>query len=189
MWNFYFVGKLLDCFFYFFSCMFDSCICESPDNCDYLCNSISAYVQACNSRKVPIKWRTETLCRKENIWPNIWIKKYLLIQNLSFVNCSVKNQHHYSSPISILFFMIVALQCDDKSPSYNPCISTCPPPTCDNMPIYLGLTSMCSEDICVEGNICTEILCNSLSFLQAKCLIETNISRVRTSRLPRRGNP
>lgn len=43
------------------------------------------------------------------------------------------------------------MQCDERCAQYNPCISTCPIETCDNMLIQNQLNTMCERDVCMEG--------------------------------------
>lgn len=49
---------------YFERCVFDTCACDQGGDCDCLCTALAAYVQECNTKGVPIKWRTPDLCRK-----------------------------------------------------------------------------------------------------------------------------
>lgn len=45
-------------------CIFDACACDQGGDCECLCTALAAYAQECNSKGVPIKWRTQELCRK-----------------------------------------------------------------------------------------------------------------------------
>jgi hypothetical protein len=46
--------------------MFDTCGCDLGGDCECLCTAIATYAQECNIHGVPIKWRTQDLCRKFN---------------------------------------------------------------------------------------------------------------------------
>lgn len=50
--------------YYFEKCVFDSCACDQGGDCECLCTAIAAYAQACNNRGIPIKWRSQQMCRK-----------------------------------------------------------------------------------------------------------------------------
>lgn len=56
-------GKL-----FFFSlgnrCVLDSCGCDMGGDCECLCTSFAEYAHECNSRGIPIKWRSQELCRR-----------------------------------------------------------------------------------------------------------------------------
>ena len=43
------------------------------------------------------------------------------------------------------------MQCDTECSQYSPCVSACPPKTCENRYIYEDITGMCADDTCVEG--------------------------------------
>ena len=49
---------------YFTNCVYDSCGCDSGGDCECMCTAIALYAQMCNERGVPIKWRSQDLCRK-----------------------------------------------------------------------------------------------------------------------------
>lgn len=49
---------------YYAKCVYDSCACDSGGDCECLCSAISAYAKECTAHGVPIKWRTNDLCRK-----------------------------------------------------------------------------------------------------------------------------
>ncbi|CAG2067595.1 unnamed protein product, partial [Timema podura] len=48
---------------YLSRCIFDSCACDMGGDCECLCTAIAAYAQECNIRGVPIRWRSQKLCR------------------------------------------------------------------------------------------------------------------------------
>lgn len=48
-------------------------------------------------------------------------------------------------------FIFVAIQCDEPGSVYSPCVSTCPPKSCDNQFQQGALYQTCSEETCVEG--------------------------------------
>lgn len=43
------------------------------------------------------------------------------------------------------------MQCDPECSSYSPCISTCPPDSCDNMMDQMKQQRLCNSETCVEG--------------------------------------
>ncbi|XP_056642321.1 hemocytin [Diorhabda sublineata] len=43
------------------------------------------------------------------------------------------------------------MQCDERCTNYNPCISTCPEETCDNLLTNKKYSKTCAEDSCIEG--------------------------------------
>ncbi|XP_037075331.1 hemocytin-like [Pollicipes pollicipes] len=43
------------------------------------------------------------------------------------------------------------MQCDATCSTYDPCLSACPPKTCENRYIYEEIVTVCAEDTCVEG--------------------------------------
>lgn len=45
-------------------CIFDTCACDQGGDCECLCTALAAYAQECNNHGVPIKWRSQKLCRK-----------------------------------------------------------------------------------------------------------------------------
>lgn len=49
---------------FFDRCIFDACACDQGGDCECLCTALAAYAQECNNRGVPIKWRSQDLCRK-----------------------------------------------------------------------------------------------------------------------------
>lgn len=52
-------------------CLFDACGCDQGGDCECLCTALAAYAQECNNRGVPIHWRSQELCRKYFITPNL----------------------------------------------------------------------------------------------------------------------
>lgn len=46
------------------ACYFDSCACDSGGDCECLCTAIASYAHECGKHGVPIKWRTQELCRE-----------------------------------------------------------------------------------------------------------------------------
>jgi von Willebrand factor len=49
---------------YLEKCVFDACACDQGGDCECLCTALAAYAQECTTRGVPIKWRSQKLCRK-----------------------------------------------------------------------------------------------------------------------------
>ncbi|CAK1581500.1 unnamed protein product [Parnassius mnemosyne] len=43
------------------------------------------------------------------------------------------------------------MQCDGECSNYNPCMSACPPETCDNTLDYAEVKTVCEKETCVEG--------------------------------------
>lgn len=43
------------------------------------------------------------------------------------------------------------MQCDPTCSNYHPCISACPPDTCENLMHPLKSERLCNGDVCVEG--------------------------------------
>lgn len=43
------------------------------------------------------------------------------------------------------------MQCDPTCSNYHPCISACPPDTCENLMHPLKSERLCNDDVCVEG--------------------------------------
>ncbi|KAL1513261.1 hypothetical protein ABEB36_002690 [Hypothenemus hampei] len=99
---------------FFERCVFDTCACDQGDDCQCLCTALAAYAQECNSRGVPVKWRSPELC---------------------------------------------PMQCKEGCQQYQPCISTCPLETCDNLLTNSKLSKSCHEDACIEG--CAPKPCSS----------------------------
>lgn len=46
------------------ACYRDACACDSGGDCECLCTAIASYGHECCKHSVPIKWRTQELCRK-----------------------------------------------------------------------------------------------------------------------------
>ncbi|XP_014665852.1 PREDICTED: hemocytin-like [Priapulus caudatus] len=55
-------------------CVFDSCACDTGGDCECLCTAIAAYARACSVAGLPIKWRTQELCRRRLFCQNRKIK-------------------------------------------------------------------------------------------------------------------
>lgn len=49
---------------YYEKCLFDTCACDQGGDCECLCTALAAYAQECNTKGVPIRWRSQELCRK-----------------------------------------------------------------------------------------------------------------------------
>ena len=62
-----------------------------------------------------------------------------------------------------------ALQCEAGS-SYQPCVSTCPLPTCDNWANYNKVSLACREEPCVEG--CAPDTCRQGEVHQSRDVLE-----------------
>lgn len=45
-------------------CERDTCACGLGGDCECLCTALAAYAHECASRGVPVKWRTQDLCRE-----------------------------------------------------------------------------------------------------------------------------
>ena len=45
-------------------CVFDTCACDQGGDCGCLCTAIAAYAHSCSMKGLPIKWRTQELCRE-----------------------------------------------------------------------------------------------------------------------------
>ncbi|KAI5641726.1 f5/8 type C domain-containing protein [Phthorimaea operculella] len=43
------------------------------------------------------------------------------------------------------------MQCDEECSNYDPCLSSCPLETCDNVVDYPEIKAICDQDTCVEG--------------------------------------
>ncbi|XP_066254573.1 hemocytin [Euwallacea similis] len=55
------------------------------------------------------------------------------------------------APVKWRSQMRCPMQCDQRCAEYQPCISTCPHETCDNLMVNDKLSKSCSEDACIEG--------------------------------------
>ncbi|KRT80045.1 hypothetical protein AMK59_6836, partial [Oryctes borbonicus] len=118
---------------YYENCLFDTCACDQGGDCECLCTALAAYAQECNTKGVPIKWRSQELCpiqcdeRCAQYTPCISSCPQETCDNL------LKHNEHISR------------LCKEDS-----CIEGCQPKPCPPGQVYLN-TSL-SE--CVPRNIC-----------------------------------
>lgn len=54
--------------------------------------------------------------------------------------------------VVVVNFFVSAWQCDHNGTSYDPCVSPCPPETCDNF-LLRDTDKLCKKLVCVEGII------------------------------------
>lgn len=52
---------------------------------------------------------------------------------------------------TIISIFILAMQCDPTCSNYSPCVTSCPPDTCDNFMNPLKTQRLCNLETCVEG--------------------------------------
>jgi von Willebrand factor len=82
--------------------------------------------------------------------------------------------------------LLTAMQCDPTCSNYSPCVSACPPDTCDNLMHPMRSQRLCASDGCVEGcklNECPEgsvydnssyMSCVAKSLCKPVCLVDND---------------
>ena len=76
-----------------------------------------------------------------------------LVKKLEFQSTGELRECVVSKRYSLIFltyYSQLAMQCE-KGTSYNPCMTTCPMQTCDNLSKQKYQTLLCNEEPCVEG--------------------------------------
>ena len=120
---------------YFNMCTFDSCACDQGGDCECLCTAIAAYAQECNSKGVPIKWRSQSLCP---------------------IQCDERCSH-YSPCVStcpletcdnLLIQSPLSKLCKEDT-----CVEGCEPKSCPNDHIYLNSSYI----ECVPRRVCRPV--------------------------------
>ena len=50
-----------------YRCVADACGCDMGGDCECLCTALAAYAHECAIKGVPIKWRSQEICRNNSV--------------------------------------------------------------------------------------------------------------------------
>ena len=89
------------------ACYRDACACDSGGDCECLCTAVAAYGHECCKHGVPIKWRTQELCRKYHNQQIKSVASQLRLLNLSSTNTNCLKK--YCGHLMYLVFQSVVM--------------------------------------------------------------------------------
>ncbi|KAJ3643777.1 hypothetical protein Zmor_026489 [Zophobas morio] len=119
---------------YLEKCIFDACACDQGGDCECLCTALAAYAQECNTRGVPIKWRSQKLCPMQ-----------------CDERCSNYSPCVSTCPTETCDNLLVGQK--SKTCNEDSCIEGCVPKPCAPGQIYLNSSFL----ECVPRNICRPV--------------------------------
>ena len=56
---------------YYSNCLYDACGCNRGGDCECLCTSLAVFATQCALYGSPVKWRSQSLCRKLKLYPSL----------------------------------------------------------------------------------------------------------------------